>query len=157
VMYLFDINALKRFTDWMFRSKQSASALRMIALACEQRADLARALYALSVTHPASAIRKRLGNAYHEVSKGTAWPDSLVASQLLNANEQGLVETAEQVGNLPWALRQIAHRRESRLALRLTTATNFFYPLVILALGALVGFIVIALFAPLVMLIEGLS
>ena len=157
ILYLIDIPALQRFTDWIFRSRHTSNTLRMIALSIEHRGDLSKTLYALSATHPTLALRRRLGRAYQAVADGKRWPDALVENRLLRPNEQGLVETAERVGNLPWALRQLAHRRDLQLTLRLTSLSNFVYPLLMLGIGLLVAFVVISLFIPLVNLIGGLS
>jgi type IV pilus assembly protein PilC len=68
-----------------------------------------------------------------------------------------LLGTAQQVGNLPWALRSIAKRKEKRTVYRLAAAIQVVYPCLILLLGGIVGFTVMALFLPLVKLIEGLA
>lgn len=157
VFYLVDVPILRKFSDWLLRRKHTASALRMLALAVEKRVDMARAFYALSVTHPAKVLKSRLSDCYQDVTSGQKWADVMVHNALLSANEKALVETAEQAGNLPWALRQIAHRRESQLATRLAATSNVAYPLTILAIGIVIGLVVISLFAPLVKLVEALS
>jgi type II secretory pathway component PulF len=48
-------------------------------------------------------------------------------------------------------------RREKRAVYRLATALQILYPAAILLLGAFVMFYVVALFVPLVKLIEGLT
>lgn len=155
--YLVDMHVLRGPSDWLLRNRHTASVLRLLALAVAGRVDLSRAFYALSVTHPARNLRTRLSDTYQDIAAGQKWSDVMVHNRLLSANEKALVETAEQAGNLPWALRQIAHRREAQLATRLEATANLVYPLFILAIGLLIGFIVISLFIPLVKLTEGLA
>jgi type II secretory pathway component PulF len=157
VFYLLDIPVLRGLADWLFRRVHAAEALRMLALAIEHRTELPRALYAISVTHPVRSIRERLSASYQDVASGQAWPDVLMHNRLLSPNEKGLVETAQAVGNIPWALRQIAQRRESQLAARLTFVGHVTHPLLILVISGFVGLMCIALFLPLVKLIEGIS
>jgi type II secretory pathway component PulF len=92
-----------------------------------------------------------------EVAAGADWRDALLATKLVTKGEHSLLRTAEQVGNLPWAMRAIAKRSEKRTVYRLATGLQVLYPIVILVLGALIGFFVIANFVPLVQLIHGLS
>jgi len=155
--YLFDMHVLRGAGDWLLRGRHTASVLRLLAFSVAKRVDLSRAFYALSVTYPARKLRRRLADSYQDIAAGQKWSDVMVQNRLLTPNEQALVETAEQAGNLPWALQQIAHRRESQLATRLEATANFVYPLFILAIGLLIGFIIIALFIPLVKLTEGLA
>lgn len=157
VFYLLDVPVLRGLTDWLFRRTHTAEALRLLALAIEHRGELPRTLYALSVTHPVRAVRSRLSASYQDVAAGQPWADVLMHNRLLSPSEKGLVETAEAVGNLPWALRQIARRRESQLAATMAVAGNVMQPLMILAIAGFVGFVCIALFLPIVKLVEGLS
>ncbi len=157
VLYLLDVAVLRGISDYLFRRVHAATALRMLALAVEHRAELPRALYALSITHPVRAIRSSLAAAYQDVASGQSWPDALMHNRLLTSNEKGLVETAATVGNLPWALRQIAQRRESQLAARMTLAGHVTHPILILAISGFVSLMCFALFLPLVKLVEGLT
>lgn len=157
VFYLLDMPVLRGLTDLVFRPVHAAEALRLLALAIDHRAEMPRALYALSVTHPVKAIRNRLASAYQGVASGKPWVDVLTQNRLLTRNERGLVETAGAVGNVPWALRQIALRRETQLAARMTLVGHIAYPMIILLFSAAVAAIAIGLFLPIVKLTEGLS
>ena len=157
VFYLLDTPVLRFVTDRVSRNAHVADALRLLALAIEHKAELPRAIYALSVTHPVQAIRCRFSDSYQDIAAGQHWADVLVHNRLLANREKALVETAGIVGNLPWALRQIASRREAALMGRLTAIGQLVFPLMVLAIGMFVGFIVVALFLPITGLISGLS
>ena len=157
VYYLLDSPILQRFTDMFCRRVHTSSALRLLALSVEHRAELPRAVYALSVTHPARGVRRRLSDAYQDIAAGQPWAEVLMHHRLLSPQEKPLAETAEAVGNLPWALRQIAMRRESMFVAKLITWGHVAFPILVLAVGGFVGFLVISVFAPLVWLISGLA
>jgi type II secretory pathway component PulF len=157
VCYLWDIPVLKPWSDLLFRGRTTAHVLRILAVAAEQRQPLAQALLNVSRVYPSMPIRDRLVNSAAAVNTGADWRDALRNTRLVSGAEQALLAAAERAGNLPWALRQIARRREKRAVYRLATALQLLYPAAILALGAFVGFYVVALFVPLVRLTEGLS
>src|SRR5262249_32042909 len=99
----------------------------------------------------------QLSSAVKALHAGTPWHEALLKSRIVSKPEAALLKTAEQAGNLPWTFRQIAQRREKRAVYLLASALQVLYPLVILLLGSFVGIFVIALFTPLVKLVEGLS
>jgi type II secretory pathway component PulF len=131
--------------------------LRILAVATEQRQPLTDALIWLAHVYPSSPVRSRLVPAAAAANAGLDWRDALAQARLISIAEHALLSAAERVGNLPWALRQIAQRRQKRAVYRLATAMQIAYPVAILMLGAFVGFYVVSLFVPLVQLIQGLS
>ena len=102
-------------------------------------------------------LRRQLAPVAAKVATGGEWRQSLRDARVINSREQSLLQTAERAGNLPWALRTVAARQEKRVVYWLAAAVQVLYPIVILLLGGLVGFFVIAMFIPVVKLVEGLS
>ena len=68
-----------------------------------------------------------------------------------------LIEAAQRVGNLPWALREIADVREKRYIFRVDTLVQLFRPVPIIAIGLFVGWVCVAMFMPVVKLVNDLS
>jgi type IV pilus assembly protein PilC len=155
--YLCDLPVLRPWSDLLFRGRATAHVLRILAVATEQRQPLSQALHNVARVFPSMPIRERLRRAAATVEGGADWRDALRNGRLITPAEQALLAIAERAGNVPWALRQIARRREQRALYRLATALQILYPAAILFLGAFVGFYVVALFVPLVKLIEGLT
>jgi type II secretory pathway component PulF len=91
------------------------------------------------------------------VRAGTDWRDALASAQFISHSERALLKAAERAGNLPWALRQIALRREKRAVYRLAAAVQVLFPMAILVFGAFVAFFVVSLFIPTISLIDGLA
>jgi general secretion pathway protein F len=91
------------------------------------------------------------------VEDGAGWPDSFRKEGLLTDAEAGLLESAERVGNLVWALREVADSRERRLAYRVKVLNSLAQPVLIVGLGILVLIIVTAYFLPLVEIVLHLA
>jgi type IV pilus assembly protein PilC len=155
--YLADVPVLQPWADLLFRGRSTAHVLRILAVAAEQRQPLTYALNWLAHVYPSARLRSRLIATAAAVNAGGDWRDALAAARLVTRAEQGLLKAAERAGNLSWALRQIASRRDKRAVYRWSTVLQIAYPIAILLLGAFVGFFVIALFVPLVRLITGLT
>jgi type IV pilus assembly protein PilC len=155
--YLGDVSLFGRMSDWILRGRRIADMLRIVALAIESEEPLDGVLIRVGKVHPSPFIRRQVSRAATEVAAGVAWPDALRNARLLNDAERGLVYTAQSAGNLSWAIRQIAARRERLLVYRFALGLQLCYPLIILLLGSLVAFYSISLFIPIVRLIQGLS
>jgi type IV pilus assembly protein PilC len=68
-----------------------------------------------------------------------------------------MVDVGEETGELDTMLYKVADTYDEEVAVLTEGLTKLMEPLLIIFLGGAVGFIVIALFIPLVKLIEGLS
>ena len=68
-----------------------------------------------------------------------------------------MVDVGEETGELDTMLYKVADTYDEEVAVLTESLTKLMEPLLILFLGGMVGFVVIALFIPLVKLIEGLS
>lgn len=139
------------------RRLESAVVLRALAAAAESNQSLLPAFSALAEYYPSTPIRVRLQRAMNELMQGCPWQDSLRHHGLLRAADAVFLDSAERVGNLPWALREVADSIERRVSTRLLGWLQLLVPAMVLALGVVVMFIVVGLFMPLVRLIENLT
>jgi type II secretory pathway component PulF len=155
--YLWDMPVLRPWSDLLFRGRPAAHVLRILAVAIDERQPLAPAIQNLARVYPSMPIRSQLGRAFAAVNAGLDWREALRKVRLVTHAELALLTSAERAGNLPWALRQIALRREKRAVYRLATALQILYPTAILFLAAFVAFYVVALFVPLVNLVKSLT
>jgi type II secretory pathway component PulF len=155
--YLCDVDVLRTWSDRFFRGRRTAEVLRILAIAAEQRQPIAAALDRVAQAYPSATIRRQLLPAAATVNAGGNWQDALRANRIVSSAEAGLLKSAERTNSLPWALRQVATRREKRAVYRLASTVQILYPAVVVFLGAAVGLYVVALFIPLVQLIQGLA
>jgi type II secretory pathway component PulF len=157
VCYLCDIPVLRPWGDLLFRRRRLAHVLRILSVATQAREPLAEVLRRMSVVFPSAPIRNQLRSAVTAVRSGLDWREALQNARIITSSEQALLNSAERAGNLPWALRQIALRREKRAVYRLVAAVQVLFPIAILMFGGFVAFFVISLFIPLVKLVSALT
>jgi type IV pilus assembly protein PilC len=101
--------------------------------------------------------RRRLEAVRVRVERGEPLADSLRRERLLTRAMVPLLKAAERAGNLPWALAEVAEVLAQRTARQAQHLGMAFFPVPVVALGVLVGVIVIGLFVPLIYLIDGLA
>ncbi len=68
-----------------------------------------------------------------------------------------MVDVGEETGELDTMLYKVADNYDEEVAVLTESLTRLMEPLLIISLGGMVGFIVIALFMPLIALIQNLS
>jgi len=146
----FDLPGIGR---WL-RRRHTPALLRALAGVVERGQPLPTALDALAKGYPVLAIRTRLKKVAVSFSYGALGWLPWAEQGIINKAEAAVLDAAERVGNLAWALRTLADSQERRRGYRLQVAVQFFWPFAILSIGLVVGFIVIAGFLPLVELVS---
>ncbi len=131
--------------------------LRALALAVRQGRGLGPTVFMLSRQYPRPSVAQRLARASAHIDNGIHWCDALRSVALIREADVAVLRSAEQVGNLPWALEEMADSALRRFAYWLKAAMAIAFPLVVLAMGFVVMFIVVGLFLPLIEMIQGLS
>lgn len=141
----------------LFRLRHKSLLLRSMALIVGAGRPLGPGFQILAREYPSRRIGRRLGEAAESIRAGADWIVSLRGVGLITAGDRGVLEAAGRAGNLPWAIRTLAEAGERRVAYRLTVVSQFAFIAAIVALGAFVLFVSVALFLPLVDLIERMS
>jgi type IV pilus assembly protein PilC len=103
-----------------------------------------------------SVVARRAEELALDLSQGEPLGPSLARRGLATAPMQALIGAAERAHNLPWALEELGDtllRRSARLSHRLVMAA---FPLAVFACACLIAFVAVAMFLPLVALMEGL-
>lgn len=144
-------------TYWLVRRLDTAVILDALALAAQRQRPLAEALAGLARSYPRRAARRRLQAVVRDLHAGADWCASLFAHGLIKRADLAILRAAGRVGNLPWALKEMADSNRRRLGYRLQALVQMLFPPVVLAIGALVMFTVVSLFMPLIALIENLT
>ena len=136
---------------------KSPHLLRCLSVAIEGRRPLSQALQILAEQHPDFAFRRRVAVISNDVERGDDCWIQLRAAGMLQRGEPALLEAAQRVGNLTWALRSMADRIERRAEYRCQIIVEFFDPVLVLCMGTVVGTFCISLFLPLIELLQKLS
>jgi general secretion pathway protein F len=140
-----------------FKRYDGAIVMRGLALSIRRGVSLVEALNLLAATYPIRHIGRQLEWVTARVSQGADWRQSLLQTGLISSADAAVLAAAERVGNLPWALEEMADSALRRQLYRLQVAMQLLYPVLILLVGLLVAFFVVGLFLPLISLIQGLS
>jgi general secretion pathway protein F len=141
----------------IFRRYDGAIVLRSLALAIRRGQPLSSSLRLMADIYPLGTVRAWLGKASAAVERGEDWCAALRQVRLIDRTDEGVLRSAEAAGNLPWALDEMAESLVRREVYRWQAWYNVVSPTIIVALGLCVGFICVALFLPLIGMIEGLS
>jgi protein transport protein HofC len=143
--------------DRLYRRRHSALLLRSLALTVKGGKPIATGIARLGEEYPSSWVRDRLREVNLDVQQGGDWVESLRGHGLISRAEGAVLASSQRVGNLEWALEEMAASAERRLGYRLQFWLNLLFPVAILTLGLLVFVVAVAFFAPLVSLISRLS
>ncbi len=143
--------------DRLFKRRHTALILRALALSIEGGRTIEGGLHTLARYYPTKWVRKKLEAAALEADEGGDWREALMRRGLLRRADYDVVSSASAVGNLPWAMNELAESAERRFGVRVQVVLQTLFPLFICAIGVLVLTVMVAFFAPLVELIGRLS
>jgi len=143
-------------TGW-FPRLSTPQCLRQIAQSISVQQTPQLALESVSKFHLWADVRKQAHSINRRINQGeNAW-DALYENKAITRAEAALCRSAERMGNIPYILRTLADTIEFRRARQFRFLSELFKPILISLLGIIVGFFVIALFLPLIKLINDLS
>jgi type II secretory pathway component PulF len=142
----------------LYRWEVQGLVLRMLGtlLECGRPVPESLALLAESGDFPEVA-RRCLASARRSVERGDALAAALRRAGLLPASMVPLVQASERARTLPWALVQLGDLlagRAIRVARRLSLVA---FPAMVVAVGVLVGFVILGMFMPLIELLSSFS
>jgi len=142
---------------WLMRRRDTARFLDALALAVQRNQPLPEALAALARHYPRAPIRARLWRALADVQAGADWAQSLHRRGLIGEADRAVLQAAQRVGNLGWALAEMADSSRRRLLYRLQALVQVLFPIAVVGFGLVVYFVFAGYFTPLVRLIGRMS
>jgi type II secretory pathway component PulF len=145
------------WVDRLFRSRHTAPVLRALAWMVEGGKPLSSGVASLIRCYPAGWVQGRLTLVLHDLGSGADVWKALRDRTLIGPADAAILESANRVGNLPWAMRAAADGAARRSLLRIQGWIHLLTTLVVLVLGIAVLVLVTAFFLPLVTLIESLA
>ena len=148
-----DLPFLGRIT----RRLHSATVLESLALAAERNQPFPKTIATLARCYPKWSIRWRLQGALVDVTTGTDWAESLETRGLISRADRAVLQAAQRVGNLAWALRETADGTRRRLAYRYQAWLQILFPAAVVSLALVVMAFWTAYFLPLIALIQRLT
>jgi type IV pilus assembly protein PilC len=117
-------------------------------------------LEAINITRETSGneVYARAMKAVHDsIREGDTFANPLRASKVCDGIVVNMVDVGEETGELDKMLLRVADNYDEEIDVAVAGLVSLLEPLMVVMLGGIVGFIVIALFLPLVKLIETLT
>ena len=130
------------------RAANTARATRTLALLAESAVPLLDALGIAAQVVPNLPMREAMRRAAFKVREGSAFSRALGESGLFPPVALRLIASGERSGQLPRMLGEAAHQQQRELDRWLAALTAVLGPAVILLVGAMVLFIVLAILLP---------
>jgi type IV pilus assembly protein PilC len=100
---------------------------------------------------------RALGKVHDAIREGESMADPLRATKVCDAIVVNMVDVGEETGDLDKMLVKIADNYDSDVDVLVGSLISILEPVMVVCLGLIVGFIVIALFAPMISLIQTVS
>jgi type II secretory pathway component PulF len=122
---------------WLWFPWERTIVLHALATAVRNRQPLTESLRQLQTHHPKRSMRRRLERAFRVANVGGDWRQGLLKARLINRREAAVLQAAEQLDNVAWALREMADRRLQRTLLRVHRSLSILVPLVMTITGLL--------------------
>lgn len=100
---------------------------------------------------------RALLKVHDAIREGESMADPLRATKVCDAIVVNMVDVGEETGDLDKMLVKVADNYDSDVDVLVGSLISILEPLMVVVLGVIVGFIVIALFAPMISLIQSVS
>jgi len=100
---------------------------------------------------------RALGNVHDSIREGESFANPLRAARICDAIVVNMIDVGEETGDLDKMLMKIADNYDEEVETLVGGLVSLLEPVMVVVLGGIVGFIVIALFLPLVTLINTVS
>lgn len=147
----------QKILGYFFARAHTADLLRYMSQTVASGRPLQESLRGLAYMGVPQLMQRRVSGMISGIVQGESCWRQLRHQGFLRHNEVALLESAEKVGNLPWALNAIADGIERRWSYRMSALVEMFGPITVIMMGMVVGFIAIAMFMPLIKLLNDLS
>lgn len=100
---------------------------------------------------------RALGKVHDSIREGESFAAPLKATKVVDGLVVNMVDVGEETGDLDKMLIKVADNYDEEVEVLVASLVSMLEPIMVIVLGVLVGFIVVALFLPMVSLINNLS
>jgi type IV pilus assembly protein PilC len=100
---------------------------------------------------------RALGKVHDAIREGESMADPLRATKICDAIVVNMIDVGEETGDLDKMLMKVADNYDNDVDVLVGSLISILEPVMVVVLGLIVGFIVIALFAPMISLIQAVS
>jgi len=117
-------------------------------------------LEALNITRDTSGnevFGRALAKVHDGIREGDSFADPLRQAKIVDPMVVNMIDVGEETGELDKMLTKVADTYDDEVEVLVESMTSMLEPIMVIALGAIVGFIVIALFMPMVGMLNAMS
>jgi len=117
-------------------------------------------LDALNITKETAGnevYRRALGSVHESIRKGESFAEPLRKARVVDGLVVNMVDVGEETGELDKMLEKISDNYDEQVDRLVASLVSLLEPVLVISLGVTCGFIVIALFMPMIKMIETLS
>ena len=117
-------------------------------------------LEAIMITRETSGSEvyaRALGKVHDSIREGDTFAAPLRATRVCDALVVNMIDVGEETGDLDKMLMKIADNYDEEVDVAVSALISVIEPIMVVVLGGIVGFIIVALFMPLVSLINAVS
>ena len=147
---------VSRLTHWWSRSR-AVEILRTLSLSLRAGTGLHHAIEVQIEVAGNKDVEQRLRRVRETIAVGGNGWEAMQQERILTARERDVLDSAQRLGNLPWALAALAETCERQTNRRVPWLLQVIRPVMIIFLGAIVGTYAIACFMPLIKMLNELS
>ncbi|MEC7385038.1 MAG: type II secretion system F family protein, partial [Planctomycetota bacterium] len=104
-----------------------------------------------------SVFEDALGKVHDSIREGESFAEPLRKSKVVDELVVNMIEVGEETGDLDVMLMKVADNYDEEVDVAVQGLTRLIEPLLVVFLGGVIGTIVLALFLPLVKMIESVS
>lgn len=142
----------------LFRNMDNARLLRILGTGLRKNVPLQKLMYLYNWSVSWSGyLRNRGKKIDRQLAEGHPWIQTLHKENVITAREVPILESAQQVGNLPSALEDLAMSKMRKQSNDVDDLSKVIYFIMLSVLAVMVGVFVISMFLPLIKLIQSLS
>jgi type II secretory pathway component PulF len=143
--------------DRLLLKRHGATVLRALAGEVALGRPIPGALDRIATAHPSRTVRRRIRRARARVDRGEPWARSLAVVGLIRGADASVLDAAQRVGNLSWALGDLADGLDRRAGHRMIAWSQALFPVAVAAVAVPVVLVALGYFLPLVTIIGRLS
>lgn len=141
----------------LFRRRHASLILRALTPFVEANQPIERGMDMIADHYPTRWVRRKLTKAALRVHQGADWRAALGEAGLIREADRDALSAATVVGNLGWAMNDLAEAAERRRRVRIEAWAQTLFPVGVVTMGLVVLFVGAGFFMPLVDLIRRLS
>ena len=134
-----------------------ARTMRTLGTLVASGVPILEALSIVKETCDNAVFERCYQRVYESIREGETIADPMRESRLVDDMVVNMIEVGEETGDLDTMLYKIADFYDEEVDTLVKSLISLLEPIMIVVLGGIIGFIVIALFLPLIKLLEGLS